>query len=130
LLSAPASNIELVYETSKRLEMQEGIFSSILSKEDTCFNDIYNVKLPKNLCPFGCKTTKCPYEWDAEKCPHNLSEKSTEELAEYAMKSYYYGDDNAGVEYEKQVDPKLLKAIRQYKTPGNYGASRQNNNKV
>lgn len=100
--------------------MQEGIFSSLSLKKDACFNDIAAIKLPKDLCPFGCKTTKCPYGWDVEKCPHNLSEKSLEELSEYALKAYYYGDEDVEVDYRKQVDPKLLKAVEQYKRPGNW----------
>ena len=61
-----------------------------------------------------------PYGWDVEKCPHNLSEKSLEELSEYALKAYYYGDEDVEVDYRKQVDPKLLKAVEQYKRPGNW----------
>jgi len=108
--------------------MQEGIFSSTLTKEDTCFEDIHNVKLPKPLCPFGCKKVKCKYSFDENKCPHDLHKKTTEELTEYVLKSFYYGDKDVGVEYEKQVDPDLLKALKNFKRPGNYGAGRQDNN--
>lgn len=139
MLEAPATIVELAYETTKRLDMQEGIFSSTIAKEDTCFNDIFNIKLPKSLCPFGCKKKECPYDWDKDKCPHNLSEKSIEELAEYALKAFYHGDENIEADYSSKIDPKLLKAVQQYKRRGNYevlersgkhGASRQNNNKV
>ena len=106
-----------------------------MSKDDTCLDDIYKVELPENLCPFGCKKKQCPgYDWDANKCPHDLSLKSLSELSEYAVKSFYFSaDEDGGGDNErmsKQVDPKVLQAIQEYKRPGNYGSSRPNNNKV
>ncbi len=124
----PASSVDMIFESSKRVEMQEGIFSSVISKDDVCFNDIAAVVLPKNLCPFGCKKKECPYDWDEKRCPHNLREMSTERLSDYVIKTFYYGDEGIEVSHEKQVDPKLLEAIKNYKRPGNYGTSRQDNN--
>ena len=133
LLNAPADTIEIVYELTRRREMQEGIFSATLTKGNTCFDDIAKVNLPDTLCPFGCKKKKCAFDWDVEKCPHDLTKKTTDELTEYMLKSLYYDDEDykdTAAEYEKKVDPKLLEALKNFKRPGNYGTSRSNNNKV
>jgi len=115
----PSQIIELAYGASRRADIQESIFSFVTSKDDVCFNDISAIKLPKKMCPFGCKKTNCPYDYDSNKCPHDLDEKSINELAEYLVKLQYYDDENAGIDYTKTVDPKVIEALKKYKRPGN-----------
>jgi len=121
LLSLPSYVVESIYEISKKQDLVESIYTSVISEPDICFNDIDAVILPKKMCPFGCKVKKCPYNWDITKCPHDLDKKSIDELSLYFTKSLYIKDEDVAIDKRKQfADEKTVKAILSQKTRGNY----------
>lgn len=131
LIHASTSEIEVVYYALRKRDMIESIFSSLITSKDRCLRHVYEVKLPKNMCPFGCKVSSCPYGWDADKCPHNLDKMDLSELSSYVIKCFYMTDDNSEKEerLSKKMAPETLKSFMDWKRPGKrHGRDRQNNN--
>lgn len=121
MLGAPYKYLEILYEASKKQDLIQSIFELVLTKNNVCFEDISEVKLPEKLCPFGCKKDDCPYDYDVNKCPHNLDEKDLEELGMYLIKFLYYEDGDKKEQDEvKKVPKKVLDAFMAYDRPGNY----------
>ena len=112
----------------RKQEMTESIFTSLISKKNKCLRHIDEVRLPKKMCPFGCKVNNCPYGWDAEKCPHNLDKMDLNKLGEYVIKCFYMGRDDEGESEERLSDrfaPETLKSIMEWQRPGNVGKKKK-----